>query len=116
MTSILDVYKKIRIQEQKEIERLYLQPDIFTKEKILENTRFKIVRVRIRNGKIQRRHKVSNLAGYTFRGSSFVRISPRERLRRKIGARRAKYKRAAHRSQIRLRTKRALQRRKTLGV
>ena len=37
-------------------------------EEDLDEARIKIVKARVRGGKVQRRKKVSNVAGYTFRG------------------------------------------------
>lgn len=90
--------------------------DVAEEVQIDEAGRFKIVRVRIRNGKIQRRKKVSTVKGYTFRKGKFVRMSASERRHRKVGARRAKIKRRSERSRIRLHMKRALRKRKSLGL
>ena len=38
--------------------------------------RTKLVRVRIRKGKVQRRSKVSGVPGYTIRGGKMIRMSP----------------------------------------
>ena len=59
-------------------------------------TRVKLVKVRIRNGKVQRRKKVSNVPGMTFRGGKLKRMSVTERRNRKMGARKGKTKRRAH--------------------
>jgi hypothetical protein len=85
-----------------------------------EAARWKIVKLRIRNGKVQRRKKVSTLSGFTFRkkgGSTvFMRIPTTERIRRRIGARRAKIKRRAHLSRSKQRRKRSLIKLRGLGV
>lgn len=78
--------------------------------------RAKIIRVRIRGGKIQRRKKLSAVKGYTIRGGKMIRISPRERLKRKLGARRAKIKRRAKLARALIRRKRTMRRRKALGL
>lgn len=83
---------------------------------LTEAPRWKIVRVRIRSGKVQRRKKVSTIKGYTFRKNRLVRMTALERLRRRKGARRAKIKRKAMRARIKLKTKRSLRRRKSLGL
>jgi hypothetical protein len=54
--------------------------------------RTKLIRVRIRAGKVQRRKKFSTVPGYTIRGGRVVRMSSQERRHRKMGARRAKIK------------------------
>ena len=79
-------------------------------------TRVKLVKVRIRNGKIQRRKKVSNVPGMTFRGGKLKRMSVTERRNRKMGARKGKTKRRAHMRQAILKRARSLQKRKRLGL
>jgi hypothetical protein len=78
--------------------------------------RAKIIRIRIRGGKIQRRKKLSAVKGYTIRGGKMIRIGPRERLKRKLGARRAKIKRRAKLARALIRRKRTMRRRKALGL
>lgn len=80
-----------------------------------EGGRFKIVRVRIRNGKIQRRKKVSNVKGYTMRGGKLKRISAKEKRNRKIGARRGKIKRRAKLKKALAKRKRSLRKLKAAG-
>ena len=48
--------------------------------------RVKIVKLRIRNGQVQRRKKVSNVPGFTLRQGKMTRMSPTERRNRKMGA------------------------------
>ena len=78
--------------------------------------RVKVIRIRIRGGKIQRRKKLSAVKGFVLRGGKVKRISPIERRRRKMGARRAKFKRRAKQSRIRTKLRRTLRRRKSLGL
>lgn len=78
--------------------------------------RTKLVRVRVRGGKVQRRKKFSTVPGYTIRGGRLVRMSPHEVRRRKMGARRAKIKRKGKLSQILRKRKISLRRRASLGV
>ena len=78
--------------------------------------RTKIVRIRFRGGKLQRRKKVSAVKGYTMRGGKLVRMLPRERLKRKLSARRAKVKRRAKMARALIKRKRTMRRRKALGV
>ncbi len=90
-------------------------------ETLDEKTRIRIIRARIRNGKVQRRKRVSNVKGYTLRKRGkgppkLVRITAAEKRHRKMGARRAKVKRRAKASRIRMRMKRALRKRKSLGL
>jgi hypothetical protein len=78
--------------------------------------RTKLIRVRIRAGKVQRRKKVSSVPGYTFRGGKMVRMSASERRKRKLGARKAKFKRRSKMSQILRKRKMSLRKRKAMGV
>jgi hypothetical protein len=81
-----------------------------------EAPRVKIVKARVRGGKIQRRKKVSNVAGYTLRGGKMKRMSAKERLNRKISQRRGKLKRKAKLARALMKRKRSLRKRSTLGV
>jgi hypothetical protein len=84
-------------------------------EKLTEAARIKIVKLRIRNGKVQRRKKVSTVAGFTFRGGKMKRMSPTERRKRRLGAKRAKIKKRSKRVQTLMKRKRSLLKRKRLG-
>ena len=78
----------------------------------LDENRINIVKVRIRNGKVQRRKKVSNVPGMTFRGGKLKRMSAAERRHRKLAARKDRGKK----TQILRRRKMSLMKRKRLGV
>ena len=78
--------------------------------------RLKVVKVRIRQGKIQRRKKVSAVKGYTVRKGKLTRMTPAERRRRKLGARRGKFKRKSKLNRTRVKLKRSLRRRKSMGL
>ncbi len=86
-----------------------------TKEQLLEAARVKVVALRIRNGQVQRRKRVSNVPGFTLRGGKLTRMSPIERRRRKLGARKAKIKRRAKIQQIVRKRARSIKQRKRLG-
>ena len=79
-------------------------------EFIAEAPRIKRIRVRIRNGKVQRNKRVSGVKGYTLRGGRLVRMSTTERLHRKRGARRGKVKRRAKLARALIKRKRSLRR------
>lgn len=90
-------------------------------KKMIAEARFKIIKARIRNGKIQRRKKVSSQAGYTFRKSGsgpakLVRMSALEKRHRKLGARKGKMKRRAHQARSNMKRQRSLRKRKSLGI
>lgn len=78
--------------------------------------RTKLYRLRIRGGKVQRRKKVSGVAGYTIRKGRLTRMSAVERRRRKMGARRARLKRKSKMSVILRKRKFSLRKRKSLGL
>ena len=78
--------------------------------------RTKLIRVRIRAGKVQRRKKFSTVPGYTIRGGRLVRMSSQERRHRKMGARRAKIKLRSKKNQILRKRKISLRKRKAMGV
>jgi len=78
--------------------------------------RTKIIRVRVRKGKVQRRKKLSAVKGYTLRGGRLVRMSAIERRHRKMGARRAKFKRRAKMSQSLRKRRMSLRKRHSLGL
>ena len=126
MSALLEaILKKDYIQAQSIFENkvrdlVTIQLEEFRKQlasdMLTEGKRWKIVKVRIRKGKIQRRRKVSNLKGYTFRGGKLIRMSVAERRHRKYGQRRGKIKRRSKRMVIKRNMKRALRRRKGLGL
>ena len=78
--------------------------------------RTKLIRVRIRKGKVQRRIKKSAVKGYTIRGGRIVRMTPLERRHRKMAARRAKFKRRAKLTQAMRKRGMAIRKRKALGL
>ena len=86
-----------------------------TEEKLYE-ARIKIIKARVRGGKVQRRVKKSNVAGMTLRGGKLTRMSPAERRRRKMGARKAKLKRKSQMGRILMKRKRSMNRRKAMGI
>lgn len=77
--------------------------------------RVKIVKLRIRNGQVQRRKRVSNIPGFTLRGGKMTRMSPTERRNRKLGAKRSKIKRRAKMVQTLRKRQRSILKRKRLG-
>lgn len=91
-----------------------------SKTNIMKVGRAKIIKIRIRtvDGKpvVQRRKKLSNVKGFTIRGGKMVRMSPSERLHRKMGAKRGKIKRRAKLARSLIKRKRALLRRKSMGL
>ena len=82
----------------------------------LHEARVKIVKARIRGGKVQRRKKVSTMKGYTMRNGKLVRMSTTEKQHRKMGARKGKSKRKAKLARALIKRKRSLRKRAGLGV
>ncbi len=78
--------------------------------------RIKIIRIRIRNGKVQRRKKVSNVKGYELKNGKLKRESATEKRNRKMGARRGKIKRRGQKARIKMKMKRSLRKRASLGL
>jgi len=78
--------------------------------------RTKLIRVRFRGGKIQRRVKKAAVPGYTIRGGRLVRMSPQERRRRKMAARRSKFKRRSKLRQSLRKRQMSLRKRKAMGL
>jgi len=87
-----------------------------TEANVQKMGRTKLVRIRIRAGKVQRRKKFSSVPGYTIRGGKLVRMSSQERRHRKMGARRAKIKLRSKKNQILRKRKISLRKRKAMGV
>lgn len=82
---------------------------------VIKQGRSKIMRMRIRGGKIQRRKRLSNVKGYTWRGGKMIRMSNTERRNRKMAARKGKFKRRAKLSQSLRKRKRSMMKRKSMG-
>lgn len=82
----------------------------------LDEARIKLIKARIRGGKIQRRKRVSNVPGMTLRGGKLQRMSAAERRRRKMGARKAVRKRAPKMNRALMKRKRSLMKRRALGL
>lgn len=85
-------------------------------ENLDEAPRVKIIRARIRGGKVQRRKKVSNVSGFTMRGGKLKRMSPMERRRRKMGQRKGKIKRKAKLSRALMKRARSMRKRQSMGL
>lgn len=82
---------------------------------VLDEARFRIVPVRIRRGKIQRRKKVSTLAGFTFRSGRLIKMSPKERRNRRLSQRRGKIKRKSKINKSNAKRKRSMRRLRAMG-
>jgi hypothetical protein len=90
--------------------------EIIAEANVQKIGRKKLIRLRVRGGKVQRRKIVSGVKGYTIRGGKMIRMSSSERIKRKIGARRAKIKRRAKLARALIKRKRSLRKRTSLGL
>lgn len=95
---------------------MYESIDLEEAKNVTKQGRTKTIRVRIRNGKVQRRKKMSAVKGYTIRGGKLVRMSAAERRHRKAGARKAKNKRRAKLRQALRKRRMSLKKRKAMGI
>jgi hypothetical protein len=109
-----------RIEElvNEKIEQLELEifDELDEASNVMKMGRTKLVRVRIRKGKVQRRIKKSAIPGYTIRGGKLIRMMPQERRNRKMAARRAKLKRRGKISQSLRKRKISLRKRTGMGL
>lgn len=108
-----------RFTEIREVSDYEDQPELLDeshKNNVTKQGRLKLIRVRVRGGKVQRRKKVSAVKGFTVRGGHVTRMSAAERRHRKMGARKAKIKRRSKKAQIHRKLVRSLRKRHQLGL
>ena len=116
----MDIAAKIR-ERLKEIvmEKLSMMKTIVALDEavnVIKAGRTKIIRARVRGGKVQRRKKFATQKGYTIRGGKVVRMSSMERMHRRRAARRAKIKRRAKMARALIKRRRSLRKRASLGL
>ena len=104
------------VKDDMALEMFDVDLDELEEGNIMKMGRTKMIRVRIRGGKIQRRKKLSAVKGYTTRGGKLVRMSPVERRNRKMASRRSKFKRRAKLRQSLRKRKISLRRRSAMGL
>jgi hypothetical protein len=85
-------------------------------EEELHEGRIRIIKARMRNGKIQRRKKVSNVPGMKLIGGQLKRMTASERRARKLGAKKAARTGRGKRSQALRRRKMTLAKKSRLGI
>jgi hypothetical protein len=90
--------------------------DVIVEGNILRMGRTKMIKVRVRRGKIQRRKKFSAVKGYTIRGGKLTRMTPMERRHRKMGAKRSRFKRRAKLRQSLRKRRMSLRKRTAMGL
>ena len=113
MSDILDRIYNI-IEEKLAVLKEHLMLE--ANRNVIKSGRTKIIRARVRGGKVQRRKKLSAVKGFTIRGGKLVRMSPAERRKRKMGARRAKIKAKGKRARALMKRKRSLRKRAAIGL
>lgn len=113
-------YEKLEEIKEKLIDEIYGDYEESLDESVLHNIqkigRAKLIKLRVRGGKVQRRKKLSAVKGYTLRGGQMVRMSTTERRNRKMGARKAKIKRRTKINQILRKRKISLRKRRNIGL
>jgi hypothetical protein len=113
-------YEKLEEIKERLIDKLYGDYEESLDESFLHNVqkigRAKLIKLRVRGGKVQRRKKFSDVKGYTLRGGQIVRMSTTERRNRRMAARKAKIKRRTKMSQILRKRKVSLRKRRNIGL
>lgn len=90
--------------------------EIILEANVQKMGRKKLIKARVRGGKVQRRKVVSAVKGYTIRGGKLTRMTSAERMRRRISQRKGKIKRRAKMARALIKRKRSLRKRSTLGI
>jgi hypothetical protein len=112
----LDIRIKSLVEQKLNQIKLRITEELFGEGNVLRMGRTKLIKVRVRKGKIQRRKKFSAVKGYTIRGGRLTRMMPAERRHRKIAARRSKFKRRAKLKTSLRKRKISLRKRTALGL
>jgi hypothetical protein len=107
------LHSKSATEEESEVDQL---DEASRNPNVMRQGRTKVVKARVRGGKVQRRKRLSAVKGYTIRGGKLKRMTAQERLRRKRGQRVGKIKRKAKQARALMRRKRSLRRRASLGL
>ena len=110
----LDELIEERLTEEKA--RIALEMFNLDEGNIQKMGRTRLVRIRIRKGKVQRRKKMSAVPGYTMRGGKMIRMSSTERRNRRMAVRKSKFKRRAKLGQALRKRKQSLRRRSSMGL
>ncbi len=90
--------------------------EIISEANVQKMGRKKLIRARIRGGKVQRRKVVSAVKGFTIRKGKLTRMTSAERMRRRVAQRKAKIKRKAKAARALIKRKRSLRKRTSLGL
>jgi hypothetical protein len=87
-----------------------------TEADVMRRGRIKIIRRRIRKGKLQRNIKKSAVKGFTIKKGKMTRIPAAQRIRMRMKARRAAIKRRGKLQQALRKRKISLRKRKAMGI
>ena len=113
-------YEKLEEIKERLVDEIYGDYEESLDESILHNIqkigRTKLIKIRIRGGKVQRGKKLSAAKGYTIRNGRMVRMSTTELRNRRMGARKAKIKRRSKMNQILRKRKVSLRKRRNIGL
>jgi len=113
-------YEKLEEIKERLVDKIYGDYEESLDESSLHNIqkigRAKLIKLRVRGGKVQRRKKFSDVKGYTLRGGQIVRMSTTERRNRRMAARKAKIKRRTKMNQILRKRKVSLRKRRNIGL
>ena len=113
---IKDTLKAAKAEADNKVEKFTEQVELDEASNVQKMGRKKLIRARVRGGKVQRRKVVSAVKGYTMRGGKLTRMTSSERLKRKISQRKAKIKRKAKAARALMKRKRSLRKRTALGL
>jgi hypothetical protein len=111
-----------RIREEKEYHiKRAVAANLFPVEpldegNIVKTGRVKLIRRRIRAGKLQRNIRKSSVKGWTLRGKKLVRIPAAKRVRMRIIAKRSARKRKGKLQNILRKRRQSLRKRKAMGI
>jgi hypothetical protein len=113
-------YEKLEEIKERLVDEIYGDYEESLDEGSLHNVqrigRAKLIKLRVRGGKVQRRKKLSAIKGYTLRGGQMIRMSTTERRNRRMAARKAKIKRRTKMNQILRKRKVSLRKRRNIGL
>lgn len=110
----------VKLKELKKIVAEKFDIEDLNESNVQRMGRKKRIRIRLRskNGRpvVQRGKVLSAVKGFTVRGGTVIRMSPQEKMKRMLGARKAKIKRRAHAGKIKQKYQKTMRKRKAMGL
>jgi hypothetical protein len=94
------IVEKLEERKLQVAELLFIEDPSLEEGNFYHQGRLKVIRVRVRGGKIQRGKKQTTLKGHTIRKGKLVKMTPLEIRNRQLGSRRATIKRRSKMNQI----------------